>query len=68
MCEIALEPPFAESNTEKTQMEMNLFTWSTLQVGNVDKKFKETGLKTFAVSFFWHENVFKIVQVQVPTK
>lgn len=49
MCELPLAPPFAESGTEKTQMEMNLFTWSTLQVGDVDKKFKETSLKTFAV-------------------
>nr|XP_023016671.1 WD repeat and HMG-box DNA-binding protein 1 [Leptinotarsa decemlineata] len=50
MCEIPLEPPFAESMTEKTQMEMNLFTWSTLQVSDVDKKFKETAMKTFALA------------------
>ncbi|KAJ8932700.1 hypothetical protein NQ318_021219 [Aromia moschata] len=32
MCEIALAPLFAEAITDKTQMEMNLFTWSTLQL------------------------------------
>nr|CAI5818265.1 unnamed protein product [Callosobruchus analis] len=50
LCELPLEPPFAESSTEKTQMEMNLFTWSTLQVADVDKKAKETALKTFALA------------------
>lgn len=50
MCELLLEPPFAEVTTEKTQMEMNIFTWSMLQVSDIDKKFKETALKTFAVS------------------
>ncbi|KAG5888708.1 hypothetical protein JTB14_035773 [Gonioctena quinquepunctata] len=50
MCEIPLEPPFAEDATEKTQMEMNLFTWSTLQISDIDKKFKETAVKTFALA------------------
>lgn len=50
MCELPLGPPFAEATTEKTQMEMNIFTWSLLQINDVDKKFKETALKTFAVS------------------
>ncbi|KAF7279193.1 hypothetical protein GWI33_007600 [Rhynchophorus ferrugineus] len=50
LCEIPLEPPFAEGGTEKTQMEMNLYTWSNLRVMNTDKKFKETALKTFALA------------------
>ncbi|CAG9822131.1 unnamed protein product [Phaedon cochleariae] len=50
MCELPLEPPFVECSTEKTQMEMNLFTWSTLQVSDTDKKFKETAIKTFALA------------------
>ncbi|XP_018571784.1 WD repeat and HMG-box DNA-binding protein 1 [Anoplophora glabripennis] len=50
MCELPLEPPFAEATTEKTQMEMNLFTWSMLQVSDTDKKYKETALKTFALA------------------
>lgn len=49
MCELTLEPPFAEATTDKTQLEMKLFTWSNLQVTQ-DKKFSETGLKAFAVS------------------
>lgn len=52
MCEILLEPPYAESGTEKTQMEMNLFTWSNLKIMDTEKKFKETALKTFAVSIY----------------
>lgn len=53
MCELPLEPPFAEMTTEKAQMEANLFAWTNLQVGgdNVDKRIKETGLKTFAVRY-----------------
>ncbi|KAJ8971614.1 hypothetical protein NQ317_014735 [Molorchus minor] len=50
MCELPLEPPFAEVETEKTQMEMNLFMWSTLQIMDTDKKFKETAVKTFALA------------------
>jgi chromosome transmission fidelity protein 4 len=50
IAELKLEPPFAESTTDKTQLEMNLFSWSNLQVGDVDSRFTETGLKTFAVS------------------
>ncbi|XP_030761821.1 WD repeat and HMG-box DNA-binding protein 1 isoform X2 [Sitophilus oryzae] len=50
LCELPLEPPFAEISTEKTQMEMSLYTWSNLKVMDTDKKFKETALKTFALA------------------
>jgi chromosome transmission fidelity protein 4 len=50
IAELKLEPPFAESTTDKTQLEMNLFSWSNLQVGDVDSRFTETGLKTFALA------------------
>lgn len=36
--------------TERTQLEANLFTWSTLKVENVERKFKETALKAFALA------------------
>ncbi|RZC41194.1 WD repeat and HMG-box DNA-binding protein 1 [Asbolus verrucosus] len=50
VCELPLEPPFAEPSTEKTQLEVNLFAWSNLQIKDVNKKFTETGLKTFALA------------------
>ncbi|XP_057657701.1 WD repeat and HMG-box DNA-binding protein 1 [Diorhabda carinulata] len=50
MCEIPIEPPFAETTNDKTKMEMNLFTWSMLQIPDIDKKFKETAVKTFALA------------------
>lgn len=49
LSELPLEPPFAEMTTEKSQLEANLFTWSTLRVESIEKKFKETALKAFAV-------------------
>lgn len=49
LSEIPLEPPFIDISAEKSQMEANLFTWRTLQVQDVDRKFIETGLKTFVV-------------------
>lgn len=51
LCEIPLEPPFVEMSTEKSQMEANLYTWRILQVEDVDKKFVETGLRTFGVKY-----------------
>ncbi|CAH0555298.1 unnamed protein product [Brassicogethes aeneus] len=51
MCELPLEPPYAEPTTDKTQMESQLFVYSTLQIGqDSDKKYKETALKTFALA------------------
>ncbi|GJQ71634.1 hypothetical protein Trydic_g11333 [Trypoxylus dichotomus] len=50
LSEIPLEPPFMEMSTEKSLMEANLFTWRILQVEDVDKKFVETGLKTFVLA------------------
>ncbi|XP_060519101.1 WD repeat and HMG-box DNA-binding protein 1 [Cylas formicarius] len=50
VCELPLEPPFVEPNTEKTQMESNLFAWSILNVADIDRKYKETALKTFALA------------------
>lgn len=49
LSELPIEPLFIEMATEKSQLEANLFTWSTLRVENVEKKSKETALKTFAV-------------------
>lgn len=50
LCELPLQPPFAEPKTQKTQMEMSLFSWSNLAVTNVERNYKETALKLFAVS------------------
>lgn len=50
MCELTLEPMFASVSNDKCEMEANLFTWSTLNVNNVGKKYKETALKTFALA------------------
>lgn len=50
MSELPILPPFAELETEKAQLEANLFMWSNLQVAGVEKKFKETALKSFAVT------------------
>lgn len=50
VCELPIEPPFAENSTDKTQMEMSLFTWTNLNVMDTDRKYKETALKIFAVS------------------
>ncbi|KAK5644872.1 hypothetical protein RI129_006172 [Pyrocoelia pectoralis] len=50
LSEIPLEPPFIEMNTEKSQLEANLFTWSLIKVADVEKKIKETALKTFALA------------------
>ncbi|CAH1099771.1 unnamed protein product [Psylliodes chrysocephalus] len=50
MCEVPIEPPFSESLNDKTKMEMNLFTWSMLQIPDIDKKFKENAIKTFALA------------------
>ncbi|KAL3269048.1 hypothetical protein HHI36_008131 [Cryptolaemus montrouzieri] len=50
MCEIPLEAPFAEMPTDKSQMESSLFTWSTLNILDSEKKLKETALKTFALA------------------
>ncbi|KAK9692495.1 Minichromosome loss protein, Mcl1, middle region [Popillia japonica] len=50
LSELPLEPPFIEIATEKSQMEANLFMWKVLQVEDVDKKFVETGLKTFVLA------------------
>ncbi|KAF5273925.1 hypothetical protein FQA39_LY01040 [Lamprigera yunnana] len=50
LSEIPLEPPFIEINTEKSQLEANLFTWSLLKVTDVEKKLKESALKTFALA------------------
>ncbi|KAF2895708.1 hypothetical protein ILUMI_10488 [Ignelater luminosus] len=50
LSELPIEPLFIEMATEKSQLEANLFTWSTLRVENVEKKFKETALKTFALA------------------
>ncbi|CAG9836570.1 unnamed protein product [Diabrotica balteata] len=50
MCEISIEPSFAETTNDKTQMEMNLFTWSMLQIPDTDKKYKETAIKVFAIA------------------
>lgn len=49
LSELPLQPPFAEIDTEKAQLEANLFMWSNLQVEGVEKKFKEAALKSFAV-------------------
>lgn len=48
--ELAIEPPFAETATDKTQMEMSMFTWSNLNILDTERKYKETALKIFAVS------------------
>ena len=50
ICEFVIEPTFAEPETDKTQLEMNLFAWSNLEVRDLGKKFNESGLKAFAVS------------------
>ncbi|XP_063907743.1 WD repeat and HMG-box DNA-binding protein 1-like [Zophobas morio] len=50
ICELVLEPPFAEPETDKTQLEMNLFAWSNLEVRDLGKKFNESGLKAFALA------------------
>ncbi|XP_066141426.1 WD repeat and HMG-box DNA-binding protein 1 isoform X1 [Euwallacea fornicatus] len=50
VCELPLQPPFAECSTQKTQLEMSLFTWSNLNITNVERNFKETALKLFALS------------------
>ncbi|KAB0794930.1 hypothetical protein PPYR_11769 [Photinus pyralis] len=50
LSEIPLEPPFLEMNTEKSQLEANLFMWSSIKVADVEKKIKETALKTFALA------------------
>ncbi|XP_008197856.2 WD repeat and HMG-box DNA-binding protein 1 [Tribolium castaneum] len=50
LSELLLEPPFAEPTTDKTQLEMSLFTLSNLQVSNQEKKFSEAGLKAFALA------------------
>ncbi|KAF5308706.1 hypothetical protein FQR65_LT06067 [Abscondita terminalis] len=50
LCEIPIEPPFIEMNTEKSQLEANLFTCSMLQVSDAEKKLKETSLKMFALA------------------
>lgn len=45
-----MQPVFAELTTERAQLEASLFTWGTLQVENVERKFKETALKAFALA------------------
>ncbi|KAH1012098.1 WD repeat and HMG-box DNA-binding protein 1 [Dendroctonus ponderosae] len=50
VCELAIEPPFAETATDKTQMEMNMFTWSNLNIQDTERKYKETALKIFALA------------------
>lgn len=50
MCELKLEPLFASLSNNKCEMEAELFTWSTLNVNNIGKKYKETALKTFALA------------------
>ncbi|KAL1505330.1 hypothetical protein ABEB36_004921 [Hypothenemus hampei] len=50
ICELPIEPPFAESSTEKTQLEMNMFTWSILNVTDTERKYKEAALKLFALA------------------
>lgn len=49
--ELPILPPFAEMNTEKAQLEAQLFAWSQLRMEK-DKKFKEYALKSFAVSLY----------------
>lgn len=46
---IAPSTTFAELDTEKAQLEANLFIWSNLQVEGMEKKYKEAALKSFAV-------------------
>lgn len=50
MCEIPLEPPFAEMTTDKSLIESNLFTWNTLYITNTEKQIKEAALKLFALA------------------
>ncbi|XP_050293758.1 WD repeat and HMG-box DNA-binding protein 1 [Anthonomus grandis grandis] len=50
VCEVPIEPPFAENATEKTQMEGSLFTWSSLNVSDTERKYKESALKLFALA------------------
>lgn len=64
MCEVPLEAPFAELSTEKGQMESSMFTWSTLQIPNTEKKLKEAALKTFAVIF---ENCLFLCEILIRT-
>lgn len=60
LTELPLQPPFVELDTEKAQLEANLFMWSNLKVDGTEKKFKETALKSFAVilenSTYWEIN------------
>ncbi|XP_025835963.1 WD repeat and HMG-box DNA-binding protein 1-like [Agrilus planipennis] len=48
--EIHLEAAFAEMDTEKAQLEANLFTWSSLNVENVERKYKENAMKLFSLA------------------
>lgn len=50
LLELPLQPPFVEISTDKGALESNLFIWSSLKVDDTDKKFKETALKSFALS------------------
>ncbi|KAK4875420.1 hypothetical protein RN001_011842 [Aquatica leii] len=50
LSEIPIVPPFMEINTEKSQLEANLFTWTLLKVTDVEKMLKEAALKTFALA------------------
>ncbi|CAG9772524.1 unnamed protein product [Ceutorhynchus assimilis] len=50
VCELPINAPFAESSTDKTQMEMDMFSWSNLNIMDTDRKYKETALKIFALA------------------
>lgn len=44
-----IQPLFLELSSERVTYEANLFMTSIVNVENVERKFKETGLKIFAV-------------------
>lgn len=46
-----IQPLFLELSTERVSYEASLFMSSIIDVNDTEKKFKETGLKAFAVRF-----------------